>query len=99
MKVQMQVHFQVQVNLQMQVKVQAHVHFSVKSLTNRVFFSVSAPLYWTSSPPSWPGQDQEGFPVAAALSSEDWDNLWESQGGSMVNGAHREFPQSAQCTP
>ena len=27
------------------------------------------------------------------------DNLWESQGGSMVNGAPREFPKSTQCTP
>ena len=28
-----------------------------------------------------------------------WDNLWESRGGSMVNGAPREFPESTQCTP
>ena len=29
----------------------------------------------------------------------DWDNLWESRGGSMVNGAPREFPKSTRCTP
>ena len=28
-----------------------------------------------------------------------WDNLWESRGGSMVNGVPREFPESTQCTP
>ena len=28
-----------------------------------------------------------------------WDNLWVSRGGSMVNGAPREFPESTQCTP
>ena len=26
-----------------------------------------------------------------------WDNLWESRGGSMVNGAPRKFPESTQC--
>ena len=30
---------------------------------------------------------------------QQWDNLWESRGGSMVNGAPREFPESTQCTP
>ena len=33
------------------------------------------------------------------LTLEAWDNLWESRGGSMVNGAPREFPESTQCTP
>ena len=27
-----------------------------------------------------------------------WDNLWERRGGSMVNGAPREVPESTQCT-
>ena len=30
---------------------------------------------------------------------ENWNNLWESRGGSMMNGAPREFPESTQCTP
>ena len=38
---------------------------------------------------------QEGPPVPL---SEDWDNLWERRGGSMVNGAPREVPESTQCT-
>ena len=25
-----------------------------------------------------------------------WDNLWESRGGSMVNGTLREFPENTQ---
>ena len=29
----------------------------------------------------------------------DWDNLWARRGGSMVNGASREVPESTQCTP
>ena len=33
------------------------------------------------------------------IQSDVWDNLWESRGGSMVNGAPREFPESTQCTP
>ena len=28
-----------------------------------------------------------------------WDNLLESRGGIMVNGAPREFSESSQCTP
>ena len=28
-----------------------------------------------------------------------WDNMWESQGGSMMNWVPREFPERTQCTP
>ena len=38
-------------------------------------------------------------PAYLAVTSHNWDNLWESRGGSMVNGAPREFPESTQCTP
>ena len=34
-----------------------------------------------------------------AQNAQEWDNLWESRGGSMVNGSPREFPESNQCTP
>ena len=28
-----------------------------------------------------------------------WDNLWERQGGSMLNGVSWEVPESTHCTP
>ena len=40
----------------------------------------------------------EGVP-SSHICVKVWDNLCESRGGSSVNGAPREFPESTQCTP
>ena len=44
-----------------------------------------------------PPSTHQPFFLPSAL--EDWDNLLESRGGIMVNGAPREFSESSQCTP
>ena len=60
--------------------------------------------FWTLDTPDTPDtlntlDTLDSLDTLNTADTRHWDNLWESRGGSMVNGAPREFPEITQCTP